>query len=193
MKLHQPSWRGAEPSPSNQSCSTAKARQAASIRLYRWYVGSSDARSASCAQLSAFSKKCSDCFIPPPECREAKITPRKFNAVEKRRLRNERYYEYVIGRLSKLYFRQQAGASKAAVELAPWLFVLNAPLSAHGSVVLIPFLDEAAETEFLLNRSRRIARRFNGSPDFIGRHLPVFRPIPDVMRVDVMADWLFRF
>ncbi len=49
-------------SPSSQSCSSANALQAASMRLYRLCAASSVARSASCAQFSAFSRKWSDCF-----------------------------------------------------------------------------------------------------------------------------------
>ena len=52
-----------ETSPSSQSCSSAKALQAASILLYRMYVGSLAALSARCAQFSAFSRKISDCFM----------------------------------------------------------------------------------------------------------------------------------
>jgi hypothetical protein len=44
-------------SPSSQSCSLAKASQAASIRLYRRCKGSFVAASASRAQFSAFSRK----------------------------------------------------------------------------------------------------------------------------------------
>src|SRR5882724_4181029 len=55
-------------SPSSQSCSLAKASQAASIRLYRRCKGSFVAASASRAQFSAFSRKISDCFIASSCC-----------------------------------------------------------------------------------------------------------------------------
>jgi hypothetical protein len=55
----------------------------------------------------------------------------------------------------------------------------------------MPFVDESAETKFLLNGSRRISHSFNGKLDFLGRDLPVLRPMLDVGRVDVMADGLF--
>jgi hypothetical protein len=50
-------------SPSSQSCSSANARQAVSVRSYRRYVGLFGAHSAICKQFSAFSRKISDCFI----------------------------------------------------------------------------------------------------------------------------------
>jgi hypothetical protein len=49
-------------SPSSQSCSSASARHAASMRLYSWWVGSSWAASAKWAQFCAFSRNMSDCF-----------------------------------------------------------------------------------------------------------------------------------
>jgi hypothetical protein len=49
-------------SPSSQSCSSANARHAASMRLYRWWVGSSLASSAKLTQFCAFSRNMSDCF-----------------------------------------------------------------------------------------------------------------------------------
>jgi hypothetical protein len=49
-------------SPSSQSGSSASARHDASMRLYRWWVGSSLASSAKLAQFCAFSRNMSDCF-----------------------------------------------------------------------------------------------------------------------------------
>jgi hypothetical protein len=68
-------------SPSSQSCSLAKASQAASIRLYRRCKGSFVAASASRAQFSAFSRKISDCFIASSCCEGRMRRARVYNAV----------------------------------------------------------------------------------------------------------------